>query len=105
MTGRLRLTKRERASLLEKQEGRCITCKRTEEEAGPFDGEHTVPNFMREAKPDALMCRACHKWKTAKDRKAIAKVNRLLGVTRRGSRKTIRSRGFDTRYKLAERWR
>lgn len=65
--------------------------------------EHSTPNALMPGKPDQLMCVPCHKVKTLKDVKAIAKVKRLNGQTmsqyeRRkkfGSR--LRGRGFEKR--------
>ena len=65
--------------------------------------EHSTPNALKPGKPDQLMCVPCHKVKTLRDVKAIAKVKRLNGKTisqheRRkkfGSR--LKGRGFDKR--------
>ena len=39
--------------------------------------EHSTPNAWKRAKPDQLMCSACHKAKTLRDIRAIWKVKRL----------------------------
>lgn len=98
---RLYLTQREYDALLEAQGGKCCIaeCKETE----GLIAEHSTPNALRPGKPDQLMCVACHKVKTLRDVKAIAKSKRLSGETmsqheRRkkfGSR--LRGRGFDKR--------
>ena len=75
------LTKRARLRMWSDQGGRCANCKSDI----PFDAveaEHYTPVFMgNEDRPDALWCVPCHQAKTARDRKAIAKVKRILGVT------------------------
>lgn len=96
---RLYLTKREYDALLEAQGGKCCVkeCKTIE----GLIAEHSTPNALKPGKPDQLMCVPCHKVKTLKDVKAIAKVKRLNGKTmsqydRRkkfGSR--LRGRGFE----------
>jgi hypothetical protein len=98
---RLYLTQREYDTLLEAQGGKCCVegCSATE----GLIAEHSTPNALRPGKPDQLMCKACHKVKTLRDVKAIAKVKRLNGKTtsqyeRRkkfGSR--LQGRGFDKR--------
>jgi len=101
MTGRLYLTQREYDALLEKQGFKC--CVEGCEVSEGLIGEHSTPNAFRAGKPDQLMCRACHKVKTLRDMKAIAKAKRLNGKTmsqyeRRkkfGSR--LRARGFEKR--------
>lgn len=76
---RLYLTRREYDELLERQGGQCCVqgCEETE---GPI-AEHSTPNAIWPGKPDQLMCHACHKVKTLRDVKAIAKVKRLNGTT------------------------
>lgn len=78
-TGRKYLTKKERADMLAAQGGVCITegCGST----GPLVGEHSDPNYYKPGKPDSLMCVACHKEKTRRDKKAIGKTKRLNGET------------------------
>jgi hypothetical protein len=98
---RLYLTQREYDALLESQGGKCCVrgCKRRE----GLIAEHSTPNALKPGKPDQLMCAPCHKVKTLRDVKAIAKVKRLNGSTmtqyeRRkkfGSR--LRGRSFDKR--------
>lgn len=98
---RLYLTKRERAALLETQGGVC--CVRGCGSLGPLIGEHSTPNVWERAKPDQLMCEPCHKIKTLRDMKNIAKVKRLNGVLlsqyerRKIYGPTLRSRSFDRR--------
>lgn len=86
------LTERERAAILQQQGGTCCTpgCTATE----GLQGEHSTPSVWVGGKPDQLMCVPCHKAKTRRDIKAIAKVKRLRGetCTRRG--RPIRSPGF-----------
>ncbi|MCC6789670.1 MAG: hypothetical protein IT547_17695 [Hyphomonadaceae bacterium] len=74
---RLYLTAREYEALLKKQNGLC--CVEDCEESDDLIGEHSTPNTWRRAKPDQLMCGACHKVKTLLDIKAIWKVKRLNG--------------------------
>lgn len=98
---RLYLTQREYDTLLYAQGGKCCVkgCRATEY----LIAEHSTPNALKPGKPDQLMCTPCHKVKTLRDVKAIAKVKRLNGKTisqyeRRkkfGSR--LKGRGFDTR--------
>lgn len=71
------LTTREWHDLLVKQGGVC--CVPGCGSKGPFDGEHTVANYFIGGKPDALMCRPCHKAKTRKDKADIARTKRLNG--------------------------
>jgi len=96
---RLYLTQREYDALLEAQGGKCCVkvCKTTT----GLIAEHSTPNALKPGKPDQLMRAPCHKVKTLKDVKTIAKVKRLKGSTmsqfeRRkkfGSR--LRRRDFD----------
>ena len=76
---RLYLTAREREALLEAQGRECCVegCHETED----LIAEHSIPNFFRFAKPDQLMCRACHKAKSLRDMQNIAKSKRLSGQT------------------------
>jgi hypothetical protein len=76
---RLYLTKREYDQLLEKQGGKC--CVEGCQESVGLIAEHSTPNALFPGKPDQLMCRACHKVKTLRDVKAIAKAKRLNGTT------------------------
>jgi len=75
---RLYLTAREYEALLKKQGGAC--CVEHCEETADLIGEHSTPNAWRRAKPDQLMCAACHKVKTLRDIKAIWKAKRLNGA-------------------------
>ena len=98
---RLYLTQREYDALLERQGGTC--CVRGCRAREGLIGEHSTPNAFRPGKPDQLMCLACHKVKTLKDVKAIAKAKRLCGKTtsqyerRRKFGPKLRGRGFDKR--------
>lgn len=98
---RLYLTKREYDALLEKQDGMC--CMPWCDETKGLIAEHSTPNKWKRAKPDQLMCVACHKAKTRRDLKAIAKVKRLNGETpsqyerRKRYGAQIKSRCFDKR--------
>lgn len=74
---RLYLTAREYEALLEKQNGVC--CVKGCGAAKDLIAEHSTPNTWRRAKPDQLMCSACHKTKTLRDIKAIWKTKRLNG--------------------------
>lgn len=75
---RLYLTAREYEALLKKQDGVC--CVDDCEETDALIGEHSTPNAWHRAKPDQLMCAACHKVKTLRDIKAIWKAKRLSGA-------------------------
>jgi hypothetical protein len=98
---RLYLTQREYDALFAAQGGKCCvkTCKATTN----LIAEHSTPNALKPGKPDQLMCVPCHKMKTLRDIKAIAKVKRLNGATmgqyerrkRFGSK--LRGRGFEKR--------
>ena len=98
---RIYLTSREYERLLERQGGKC--CVPDCEETEGLIAEHSTPNALFPRKPDQLMCKACHKVKTLRDVKAIAKVKRLNGTKmsqyeRRkkfGSR--LKGRGFEKR--------
>ncbi len=65
--------------------------------------EHSTPNALQPGKPDQLMCVACHKLKTLRDVKAIAKVKRLNGATSSQYERqkkfgaTLKSKGFEKR--------
>jgi hypothetical protein len=98
---RLYLTARECDALLKRQRGKCCVrgCKTT---AGLI-AEHSTPNAIYAGKPDQLMCKPCHKVKTLRDVKAIAKMKRLNGTTmsqyerRKKYGATLRGRGFEKR--------
>ena len=94
--GRKYYTQREYDAQLAKQNGVCATpgCGST----GPFDADHEIPNAWEPGKPSQLLCKPCHKEKTARvDAPRIAKVNRirkkLAGLTRK--KRKINSPGFD----------
>lgn len=76
---RLYLTAREREALLDAQGGECCVddCHETES----LIAEQSNPNYFRRAKPDQLMCWACHKIKSQRDMKNIARARRLAGTT------------------------
>lgn len=76
---RRRLSPSARAALLKKQDGRC--CVRDCTETRGLIEEHSTPFTWTGALPDQLMCVPCHKEKTRRDVKNIAKVNRLAGKT------------------------
>lgn len=86
------LTPRELQALLTAQGGLCASwgCEST----GPFEADHSTPHKWDDKKPDQLLCVPCHKAKTKRDVKAIAKVRRILKGPRKAIRK-IKSRGFD----------
>ena len=98
---RLYLTAREYDALLKRQRGACCVrgCKATE----GLIAEHSTPNAIHPGKPDQLMCRPCHKVKTLRDVKAIAKTKRLNGRTmsqyerRKKYGAKLRGRGFEKR--------
>lgn len=74
------LTDRQWREMFEAQGGKC--CVAGCESEGPFEAEHSTPNAFETGKPDQLMCVPCHKIKTRRDRKAIAKANRISGKTK-----------------------
>ncbi len=86
------LTKRQRAELLEAQGGVC--CVKGCGSTGPLQGEHSTPSAWIGGKPDQLMCVPCHKAKTRRDVKAIAKVKRIRGETCNGPKRPIQSAPF-----------
>jgi hypothetical protein len=98
---RLYLTAREYEALLKKQNGAC--CVDECEETEGLIAEHSTPNAWKRAKPDQLMCAACHKVKTLRDIKAIWKAKRLNGAAlsqyerRKRFRPHLRSRPFEHR--------
>ena len=93
---RKRLTKFEFASLFLAQAGKCGCGCGQRLEPGQVDEEHSIPvAFDGPEKPDSLWRRDCHKRKTKKDVKAIAKTNRIIrknNGTWRPNRKKIQSR-------------
>lgn len=98
---RLYLTQREYDRLLHQQNGMCCVpwCDNTED----LIAEHSTPNAWWPRKPDQLMCGPCHKSKTRRDLKAIAKVKRINGQTmsqherRKKFGARLKGRGFDKR--------
>lgn len=95
------LTAREYEALLKRQRGKC--CVRGCDATEGLIAEHSTPNALTPGKPDQLMCQACHKVKTLRDVKAIAKIKRLSGKTisqyqrRKKFGPKLRGRGFDKR--------
>ncbi len=105
MSKRQRLTKFEYATIFLEQKGRC-GCGCGERLAeGKVDEEHTIPNYFKPGKPDALWLKVCHKRKTAKDKGDIAHIKALEGKTGQKKRRderggsSIQSRGFDKQFK------
>jgi hypothetical protein len=106
---RLYLTAREYEALLLKQGGVCCVddCEATE----ALIGEHSTPQAWRRAKPDQLMCAACHKIKTLRDIKTIWKVKRLNGAApsqherRRKYGPQLRGRPFQSAHMGAASWK
>src|SRR3546814_680449 len=104
MTKRASLTPRERAAMLEAQNGRCLLCD------DPITlrtciAEHFLPVALGNAeRPDCLLCLACANRKTwgtkatsyGSDAHAIAKDKRLRGETKQGPKKRIPSRPMPT---------
>lgn len=72
------------------QGGLCATwgCEST----GPFEADHEIPNAWEPGKPTQLLCKPCHKEKTKRDAKRIAKAERQAG--RKGQWKRLKERGF-----------
>jgi hypothetical protein len=76
---RKQLSRKQRVAVFMKTDGRCYQCSQKLETKG-WDAEH--PQALELLGPsdiDALLpiCKPCHKIKTADDRKAIAKCNRV----------------------------
>ena len=95
------LTSREYDALLQRQNGMC--CVAGCHERNGLIAEHSTPNAIYPGKPDQLMCKPCHKVKTLRDVKAIAKMKRLNGTTlsqyerRKKFGAKMRGRGFERR--------
>jgi hypothetical protein len=93
------LTSREYDALLQGQNGIC--CVPGCSERNGLIAEHSTPNAIYPGKPDQLMCRPCHKVKTLRDVKVIAKMKRLNGTTmsqyerRKKFGAKLRGRGFE----------
>lgn len=101
---RRRLSPSARAALLKKQDGHC--CARGCEETRGLIEEHSTPFTWTGALPDQLMCVPCHKEKTRRDIKNIAKVRRIAGGKTQADKRAecgpklrsnakLQSRGFD----------
>jgi hypothetical protein len=76
---RKNLSRKERVTIFMKTDGRCYKCGQKLETKG-WDAEHTQAlELLGPSDIDALLpiCKPCHKIKTAGDRKAIAKCNRV----------------------------
>jgi hypothetical protein len=73
------LTSREYDALLQRKDGMC--CVAGCREMDGLFAEHSTPHAIYPGKPDQLMCRPCHKVKTLRDVKAVAKMKRLNGTT------------------------
>lgn len=92
------LTANELRDMLARQAGVCASPNCMSE--GPFEADHAVVHAWEpNAKPSQLLCVPCHRRKTKRDIKAIAKVNRITGKTSsqwNGDRKSrpIKSAGF-----------
>jgi len=92
------LTASELHAMLQRQHGLCASPDCMSE--GPFEADHFACVALGNAsKPDQLLCVPCHRAKTKRDIKAIAKVRRITGQTRsqwNGDRnsKQIKSAGF-----------
>jgi hypothetical protein len=71
------LTPREYRALLDQQNGVC--CVKGCGSDKDLIAEHSTPLAWHWAKPDQLMCSACHKAKTLRDIKTIWKAKRLNG--------------------------
>jgi hypothetical protein len=95
------LTSREHDALLQRQDGMC--CVLGCSERNGLIAEHSTPNAVHPGKPDQLMCLPCHKVKTLRDVKAIARMKRLNGTTmsqyerRKKYGAKLRGRGFEKR--------
>ena len=72
---RARLSPTERAAMLERQGGCCVSWGCTETRG--LIEEHSTPFAWTGGAATQLMCAACHKEKTKRDIKAIAKVRRI----------------------------
>ena len=96
---RTRLTPTERAAMLARQGGCCVSWGCTETRG--LIEEHSTPHTWTGAKADQLMCTTCHKPKTKLDAGRIAKTRRIAnGKTQYDKRAAkggtrIKSRGFD----------
>lgn len=68
-----RLTKKERAAMLEAQGGVCAICAGP----GPFDADHTwAVTDGNKGKPDRLICKPCHAPKSAEEKARAEKADR-----------------------------
>lgn len=97
------LTPREWDAMLEGQGGACACgCGRTPEDA-PFEADHSTPDwFRRGEKPNQLLARPCHRAKTRRDRKAIAKTKHILGLSKNGPKRKIAAHSDPWRRKFRE---
>lgn len=73
---------------------RCAECG----ESGPFEKDHHCPHALggsNDIENIRHLCIGCHGKKTAKDRRMIAKANRLRKGPKQRKGRAMRSRGFD----------
>lgn len=89
-----RLTKKERAAMLERQGGVCAICAGP----GPFDADHTwAVTDGNKGKPDRLICKPCHAPKSAGEKARAEKADAMAGRTGQYARRlrngaTLKSR-------------
>lgn len=91
---RRRFSLTQRASVHERCGGRCQACGTTK---GPFEFDHEVALCIGgrdELAALVLICKPCHKFKSAGDVRRWAKCRRLAGETCTGPKRKIASRGF-----------
>lgn len=84
-----RLTKKERAAMLERQGGVCAVegCGST----GPFEADHTwAVTDGNTGKPDRLICKSCHAPKSAGEKARADKADAQGGRTGQWSRRLAR---------------
>lgn len=75
------LTGREWNALLDAQGGMCACgCEATPAD-GRFEADHSHPNAFAPGKPDQLLFWKCHRLKTKRDVRDIARAKRLSGET------------------------
>lgn len=73
------LTQRQWADMLERQGGVCACgCGATPAD-GRFEADHSTPNALVSGKPDQLLFWRCHRIKTKRDVREIARAKRLSG--------------------------
>lgn len=75
------LTRKQWADMLDAQGGKCACgCGKTPED-GPFEADHSTPNALVAGKPDQLLFWRCHREKTKRNVREIARAKRLSGET------------------------